>query len=109
MDTATATVNKSPACGQTEATYKRAKVILISGPGPGKSYMGRILEDHYKEQGCRCKRFTCGSNDRLVEIVANSRNKNLDDFVIVETNLLVLDRVSTLDGIRQHIIVDGSV
>ena len=108
MSTATVTVNKPPACGPTEPVYKRARVILISGPGPGKSYLGRILENHYKEQGFRCARFVCGSKDRLVEIVENSRNQNLDDFVIVETNLLVLDKVSTLDGIWQHIIVDGS-
>lgn len=60
------------------------KIILICGPGLGKSFVGNAMEQVYKSQGLSCDRVF-GSERGDLEFIAASKA----DYVIVESNYLI--------------------
>lgn len=68
-----------------------SKVILVKGSGLGKTYVGKLLETGYNNQGIACKRHQADFQLAPEEI------KTLNDFdgyVIIETNQTAVEGIT---------------
>lgn len=67
------------------------RVILITGSGLGKSYIGNLLAAKYKSQGIACKYYHIGSRFDSETIKTISR---FTGYIIIETNLTTIEDIT---------------
>jgi len=82
------------------------RIIIINGPGLGKSLIAKLLMAKYDQEGIPYKRFIFGSRRELAEALKTT--KRFKGYVLIETNL-ILGIELKLAGLRpwQTITVEG--
>jgi len=78
-----------------------ARIILISGTGPGKSHIGKLLADDYKAKSIPCHCLFISEAVNLT--IERMREEHTDGYVIIETNIPV--NIKEIVKPWQHIVV----